>query len=336
MSDEKIRKAVEAAHKHVLSESEELDNATPIKGYNFDEGVDYGKLIDSFFTTGFQATHLAQAIELVKEMRKAKATIYLGYTSNLVTSGLRDVFRYLVQHKLVDCVVTTAGGIEEDFIKCFGDFVVGRFEEPGARLREKGINRTGNIFVPNSRYCRFEEFMMPLLGKMWQEQRESGKVITTSDFIARLGKEVNNEESIYYWAQKNDIPVFCPALTDGSLGDMIYFFKKMKKADDFAIDIAEDIRKLNDFTFAQEKTGLIILGAGVIKHHILNTNLMRNGCDYAVYINNAQEFDGSDAGARPEEAISWGKILPDARNIKVFGDATVLFPLLVAKAFVEK
>ena len=64
--------------------------------------------------------------------------------------------------------------------------------------------------------------------------------------------------------------------------------------------------------------------------------MLRNGLDYAVYINNAQEFDGSDAGALPEEAISWGKILPNAQSVKVFGDATILFPLLVASSFAKK
>ena len=42
-----------------------------------------------------------------------------------------------------------------------------------------------------------------------------------------------------------------------------------------------------------------------------------------------QEFDGSDSGARPDEAVSWGKIRVDAAPVKVYGDATVLFPLLI-------
>lgn len=31
--------------------------------------------------------------------------------------------------------------------------------------------------------------------------------------VARLGKEINHPDSIYYWAYRNNIPVFCPALT---------------------------------------------------------------------------------------------------------------------------
>jgi deoxyhypusine synthase len=65
------------------------------------------------------------------------------------------------------------------------------------------------------------------------------------------------------------------------------------------------------------KTGMIILGGGLPKHHICNANMMRNGADYAFFINTAQEFDGSDSGARPDEAVSWGKIRGSAKTVKV-------------------
>jgi deoxyhypusine synthase len=319
-------------HENVLRESEEPAGPA-VQGYDFNKGVDYDKILDSYATTGFQATHLAKAIDIINRMRKDNCTIYLGYTSNMVTSGLRDVFRYLAQHKMVDVIVTTAGGVEEDIIKCIKPFVLGRFDAPGAELREKGINRTGNIFVPNSRYCRFEDWLNPLLKNLDEEQK-NGQIITPSEFVDRLGKEIDNPESVYYWAHKNSIPVFCPALTDGSIGDMLYFSGFKHK--DFKIDIVRDMKKLNDLTLDAKKTGLIILGAGVVKHCILNANMLRNGCDYAVYVNTAQEYDGSDSGARPDEAVSWGKIAPEANSVKVFGDATILFPLIVAKTFAKK
>jgi deoxyhypusine synthase len=327
--EDKLKKGQE----NVLRESEEPEGPA-IRGYDFSKGVDYDKIIDSYASTGFQASQLAKAIEIINQMRKDKCTIYLGYTSNMVTSGLRDVFRFLAQNKMVDVIVTTAGGVEEDIIKCIKPFILGSFEAKGAELREKGINRTGNIFVPNSRYCAFEDFLNPLLAKMAEEQKQTGTIITPSEFVARLGREINNPESIYYWAQKNSIPVFCPALTDGSMGDIIYF--SSFKHPEFKIDIARDMKKLNDFTLDAKKTGLIILGAGVVKHCILNANMLRNGSEYVVYINTSQEYDGSDAGARPDEAVSWGKILPGARSVKVFGDATILFPLIVAKTFARK
>jgi len=310
----------------ILKKSEEIDSLS-IKGYDFNSGVNYSKLIDSYLTTGFQATNLGKAIEIVRKMRREKAFVYLGYTSNMVSSGLRDIICYLAQHKLVDVIVTTAGGIEEDFVKCLGDFKLGDFRADGAKLREKGINRIGNIFVPNSRYCKFEEFVLPVLEKY------KDKVLTSSELIHTLGKEINNEKSIYYWCFKNNIPVFCPAVMDGSLGDMIYFFKN--KNSKFKLEITEDTVALNNSTIGKAKTGMIILGGGVIKHSICNANLYRNGADFAVYINSNPEFDGSDSGASIEEAKSWGKVKGKADNVKVFGDATLIFPLLVAKGFID-
>jgi|SRR3989338_1134726 len=328
-----MTKNLQEGKKNILRPSEEPEGLL-IKGYEFNDGVDYEKILESYTTTGFQASNLSQAIAIINKMRKEHCTIYLGYTSNMVTSGLRDIFRYLTEHKMIDIIVTTAGGVEEDIIKCINPFILGRFDADGRELRERGINRTGNIFVPNSRYCAFEQFLLPLLESLAKEQRETGTILTPSEFVHRLGKEINNQQSIAYWAHKNNIPIFCPALTDGSIGDMLYFFSY--KHPEFKIDINRDMKKLNDLTLEAKKTGLIILGAGVVKHHILNANMLRNGCEYAVYINTSQEFDGSDAGARPEEAISWGKILPNSNYVKVFGDTTILFPLIVARTFAKK
>ncbi|XP_058583893.1 deoxyhypusine synthase isoform X2 [Neofelis nebulosa] len=261
-------------------------------------------------------------------------TIFLGYTSNLISSGLRETIRYLVQHNMVDVLVTTAGGVEEDFIKCLAPTYLGDFSLRGKELRENGINRIGNLLVPNDNYCKFEDWLMPILDQMVLEQNTEGVKWTPSKMIARLGKEINNPESVYYWAQKNHIPVLSPALTDGSLGDMIFFHSYKKPG--LVLDIVEDLRLINTQAIFAKRTGMIILGGGVVKHHIANANLMRNGADYAVYINTAQEFDGSDSGARPDEAVSWGKIRVDAQPVKVYADASLVFPLLVAETFAQK
>lgn len=81
---------------------------------------------------------------------------------------------------------------------------------------------------------------------------------------------------------------------------------------------------------------LFLFALGVAKHHVCNANLMRNGADFAVYLNTAQEYDCSDSGASPDEAVSWGKIRSDASPVKVVGDATILFPLLVSQTFAKR
>lgn len=227
-----------------------------------------------------------------------------------------------MEHKHVSCIVTSAGGIEEDFIKCLGDTYIGTFNAVGSDLRRKGLNRIGNLVVPNANYCAFEDWVVPILDKMLEEQeatKDSEEPVkwTPSKVIHRLGKEINDERSVYYWAYKNDIPVFCPALTDGSLGDMLYFHTFKASPQALTIDIVQDIRAINTISVRAKRAGMIILGGGVVKHHIANACLMRNGAEHAVYINTGQEYDGSDAGARPDEAVSWGKIKIGADNVKV-------------------
>ncbi|KAK3386561.1 Deoxyhypusine synthase [Podospora didyma] len=298
---------------------------------------------------GFQASSMCEAVRIINEMRawrdpetgEDKTTIFLGYTSNMISSGLRGVFRYLVEHKHVSAIVTTAGGIEEDFIKCLGDTYMSSFSAAGAELRAKGLNRIGNLVVPNSNYCAFEDWVVPIMDRMFAEQEASKGtdieiVWTPSKIIHRLGKEINDERSVYYWAYKNDIPVFCPALTDGSLGDMLYFHTFKTSPGQLRVDIVEDIRKINTMAVRAKRAGMIILGGGLVKHHIANACLMRNGAESAVYINTAQEFDGSDAGARPDEAVSWGKIKVGADSVKVYAEATTCFPFIVANTFAKE
>lgn len=278
-----------------------------------------------------------------------KTTIFLGYTSNMISSGLRETFRYLVQHKHVSAIVTTAGGIEEDLIKCLAPTYLGDFATPGAGLRAAGLNRIGNLLVPNDNYCRFEEWIVPILTKMYDEQVAGGQPWTPSGIVRRLGLEMDDDRSVCTWAARNDIPIFCPAITDGSLGDMLFFHTFKTSPGHLVCDSVADMRRINLLAMGAARAGMIILGGGVVKHHIANACLMRNGAESAVYVNTAQEFDGSDAGARPDEAVSWGKIRADADSVKVrsfgsrralltrqvYAEATIAFPLIVAATFAK-
>jgi len=326
-----------------------------VKGYDFNRGNSLEALLETYATTGLQATNLALAIEEVNKMltwrwsdeevkegeevtdpaerAKVKCTVFLAYTSNVISCGLREIVRYLAQHRLIDVIVTTAGGIEEDFIKCLAPSKLGAFDLRGSELRAQGLNRIGNMLVPNQNYCLFEEWIMPVLDRMLEEQNTQGRRWTPSALIERLGLEIKSEESVYYWCARNGIKVFCPAVTDGSIGDMLYCHSYMNPG--LVIDLVGDIRLINDTALNAKKSGMLILGGGTSKHHTANANLMRNGADYAVYLNMGLESEGSDAGASPDEAVSWGKIRLAARPVKVFAEVSLVFPLLVARSFVD-
>lgn len=327
--------------KAVLKESStEGIKELPITGPWLENVDSLEEIINYYERIGFQATHLGKAIEIWKKVEKKRENgeevrVFLGYTSNIISSGLREIIAYLVKHKKVDVIVTTAGGIEEDFIKALKPFILGDWSVNDAEMRQKGINRIGNIFVPNDRYVEFEKYMIPFFERLLEIERREGRPLTASEVIYKLGRYMDEklgkekEKSVIHWAYKNNIPIFCPALTDGSFGDMLYFFKEERGDRELIIDIANDIVKLNNLAITAKETASIILGGSLPKHAIINANLFRGGTDYAIYITTAIPWDGSLSGAPPSEGVSWGKIKAKADYVEIWADATLVFPILV-------
>lgn len=330
------------------------EDTTIVEGYDFNNGIDFEKLLGAMKSTGYQAVHFARAVDEIHRMLacrdspmagneemdaeeeyrpKTNCTIFLGFTANLVTAGIRETVRFLVEHALVDVLVTTAGSIEEDIMKCFAPTYVGDFKMKGSFLREKAWNRNGNLLIPNVNYDRLEEFLFPLLKEMHREQDENNVNWTPSKMIAKMGEKVNDPKSILYWAFKNNIPIFSPAVTDGAIGEILFLYSR--KHPGLKLDIVEDVSRIFKISVYSKNTGIVIAGGGISKHHICLSNAMRNGADFSVYINTAAEFDGSDGGASPDEAVSWGKIKVDAKPVKIVADATLIFPLLIAVTFAK-
>jgi deoxyhypusine synthase len=330
-------KTIKDMKNSVLKKSNELGHGK-IKGYDFEKEFDSKVFFNSFKDVGFQATNLGVAIDLVKKMQKEKAEIFLGFTSNMGTCGIRDNITYLVKNKLVHFLVTTTGAIEEDIIKTHKPFLHGDFQANGAYLRKNGVNRTGNIFIPNDRYIWFEEFIKPIFNRLYSRQKEEGIICDSVQIIKEMGIELENkknkDDSFVYWAIKNNIPLLCVPLADGAIGDHLYMFKK--EHPDFKVDLTKELEVITDKILEDQKSGAILIGGSVPKHHIMNAFMMREGVEYTVYLNTGYEGEGSNAGANTDEAVSWGKASSEKKEasaIKVWGDASITFPLLIAGGF---
>lgn len=297
-----------------------------IKGFNFDENKKAKDLVKNFSSMGFQATNVFNAVEIIKKMKQENATIILTFTSNMASSGLRELFAQLCKLKFIDAIITGVGSVEEDLMKTKKPFVLGSFNLNDKELHQKGINRIGNILVENSHYKNLEDSLWPFFEKMLKLQKEKKRMLSPSELINELGKEANDENSFIYWASKNNIPIFCPAILDGAFGLQLFYFKQ--EFPEFGIDVTADMKAEADLILNAEKTGGIILGGGFAKHHAIGINIARGGFDYAVYLTTAQEYDGSLSGASANEAISWSKIKEEANTVVVYCDATIVFPLI--------
>ncbi|MUV59863.1 deoxyhypusine synthase [Halobacterium sp. CBA1126] len=307
----------------------ELDTAD-VRGYDFRGDFDFFEMLDAYATTGFQATHLAEGVDIVRDMQNDDATVYLTFTSNIVSSGLREVLAHLVREGHVDVIITTSGSLTEDVIKTAKPFKMGEWDADEAALREEGINRLGNIFVPSDRYVWLEEYLYDFFEDFFAEE----KTRTPTAFAKELGETLDDEDSILKNAADQDVPVFCPALTDAEIGNFLYYYRQGYDSE-VGIEIVDDYDTLIEEGLLADTTGLIAVGDGVPKHHAIMTNLFRGGAEYAVYISTGMEGDGSLSGAPPEEAVSWGKIKDETETnyTQIEAEATLVFPLLVAGAF---
>jgi len=285
---------------------------------------------EEFLNVGFQATNIGRAIELIERMKKDKATIFFSFTANMVASGLRGLFAEMCKRKFVDAIITTGGSLDHDLIRTKMDYGIGDFTMNDSELHKKGVNRLGNILIKNECY----EFLEKEITKVFEKIYDDERTTSPSTIAKEIGNSVSDKGSFLYWCSKNKIPVFSPGITDSAIGLQTYFFKQ--RYADFGIDVTKDMKQLADIVLNADKTGGIVLGGGISKHHTIGVNLLRGGLDYAVYVTTASPWDGSLSGARTQEAVSWGKIAEQAKHVTVDCDATIAFPLIMKKILLRR
>ncbi len=261
---------------------------------------------------GFQATKIGVAKKILKKMEKSYNI--LAFTANLLATGIRGVIIDIIKTGKFKMIITTGGSIDHDIIRAFDDYYIGNFEMSDKLLHRKGYNRLGNVIIKNSSYELLEDITKKVIPE--------GKY-TPSQIAKMYGEYLykNNKESFLAEAYKRNIPVFCPGIVDAAIGLNFYFMN-------ISIDPIPDLKNMINIINQQDKTGALIIGGGISKHHTIGANILRGGLDYSIYISTATEYDGSLSGAKTNEAISWGKINEKARHINIYGEASIVLPLL--------
>ena len=302
-----------------------------VKDIQLKESMSSNELMKELYKSGgFTAKEVAVGVNILENMVKEKnCTKFLSFPACIVSTGVRGVIKELLKRKLFDVVITTAGTLDHDLARVWKDYLHGSFEVDDKELHKKGVNRLGNIFIPTESYgAILEEKMQPIIDKLYKQKQKW----STKDLIWEFGKHLENEkngkDSILYWAWENKIPIYVPGITDGAFGSQLWMYYQTHR--DLTIDLFKDEQELSDLVFNAKKTGALIIGGGISKHHVIWWAQFRDGLDYAVYLTTAVEHDGSLSGARVREAISWGKVKEQADNVTIEGDATVLLPLMVS------
>jgi len=274
---------------------------------------------------GFQGNKVAEAVNILERMiEDEKSLNFLSFPACLVATGIRGVFKEIVKRKWFDIVITTCGTLDHDLARIWGDYYQGSFQLNDEDVKKKGFSRLGNVLVPDKVYAeQVEKEVQRFLGEISKDKKE----LATYELVWEFGNRLNSQDSIIYWATKNKIPIIVPGITDGMIGYQLWMFSQGKN---FKIDVLKDEQLLNDRVWEAEKTGALIVGGGISKHHTIWWNQFKGGLDYAVYLTTAIEEDGSLSGARPREAVSWGQIKENAEKVSIFGEASSILPLIVS------
>jgi len=300
----------------------------PVKDIKLQRGMTVKELVTAYGEgCGFSAKKLADASEILTDMRKAKGCVkFLSFPACIIATGTRGVITKMIREGMCDLIITTCGMVDHDLARTVKDYYHGRFEADDAELYKKGINRLGNVFVPNESYgIALERLVQPILAELWKGGMRRP---STRELLYEFGKRTKDPDSILRAAYDMKVPIYIPGITDGAFGSQLWMFWQEHR--ELAIDLMKDEQEIMDVVFTAKKTGAVMVGGGISKHHTIWWNQFRDGLDYAVYITTAPEHDGSLSGARMREAVSWGKVNTKARYVTVEGDASVLLPLIVA------
>jgi deoxyhypusine synthase len=299
----------------------------PVKDIEIQEGTSIEKIFEQLSQSGgFESVNLSDGLSILSSMiTDEKCLRFVSFVGAIVSTGLRGIIKDMIKNKWFDVAITTCGALDHDIARHFSHYKEGSFTMDDGELADQNIHRLGNVLVPMESYGPLIEEKMQMF--LEEEYKKGIKEMSTASICKMIGKNLG-EDSFLYWAYKNDIDVVVPGIMDGAVGSQIWLFTQ--KHNDFKLNLAEDANLLSGLIFKAEKSGALMIGGGISKHHTLWWNQYREGLDYAFYITTAQEFDGSLSGALVREAISWGKVTQKARQATLHAEVTTILPFIYA------
>jgi len=277
------------------------------------------------------AGRLGKAVKTVTEMfRDRNYTRFLALAGPMVASGLRQIVCDLIQMGYIHGIITTGANITHDLIEAYGyKHEVGTSLANDEELKRKGVGRIYDIYIREAAFRKLEKETHRILADISEEKRRN---IATYELLWEIGKRLKDRNSILKTAENKKVPILSPAIQDSMLGIHLWTFSQLHP---LTLNPLLDFNKLTDMLFAAKKSGAIIVGGGVPKHHILAANMLRGGVDAAIQITFDRPEAGGLSGAPLEEAISWRKVRSGGKLVTVIGDATILFPIIMLAA-IEK
>jgi deoxyhypusine synthase len=281
----------------------------------------------------FQARNLATARRIWERMLADQCTIFLGLAGALSAGGLRLVIAHLLEHRYVDCLVSTGANLYHDLHETRGRrHYIGSPRENDAVLQGDRIDRVYDTYASEDEFVENDEWIAEFAGRL--EHRP----YTSREFLYRLGQylwETTAQNGILTAAYRATVPIFCPGIADSSIGMGL---SQARHADPRTghVDVIGDIIESTNLVIRHPRTASVVVGGGTPKNFINQATVQAEFYDervgghrYALQIVTDVPHFGGASGATLEEAQSWGKLATDAEQVTVHSDATIALPILV-------
>lgn len=306
-----------------------------VRPFSITNQLSAAEIVERMSGTAFQARHLAQTVQIWDRMLRDEVTIFLGLAGAMVPAGMRSVIVYLIENRLIDCLVSTGANLFHDVYETLGKpHWQGSEETDDVELGRRRINRFYDVLAPETDFTAAEEFVVHFSLSL-----DPCRPHTTREYFYLLGQALAplaQEEGILTAAARHGVPVYSPALGD-SVHGMAIATGRVRAGRRVLFDIIGDVLETAHIAATAQGTAVIYVGGGTPKNFIQQAQVASYihsrelpGHKYAIQITMDQPQWGGLSGCTFEEAQSWRKIAPDANTVTLNVEATVALPLIVS------
>lgn len=300
---------------------------------NIKNDMTISELIAQYEASGvLGAGRLSRASNLFADMvNDNEMNIFMSLAGPMVPGGLKNIVADLIRDGRIRVLMTSGANITHDLLEAFGGRHYKNLGDNDEELNDAGIGRIADVYTSSDDFEVFETEMIKIFTQISQEldNDEDNGVISIQRLLKRVGEIVDDDNSILTLAARNNVDIFSPGLIDSMFGLQLLMFTQDHK---LIVDVVGDMHYLSDIVFESERIGALMLGGGVPKHYTLASSLLKGGIDAGIQITMDRPETGSLSGAPLQEAKSWSKAKHGSNLVNVIGDATIIFPIIVAGA----
>jgi deoxyhypusine synthase len=307
---------------------------TPIEPFSVERGLTADQILARMERISFQGRNLATAHHIWRRMLEDDVTIFLGMAGALSAGGLRLIVAHLIANRYVDCLVSTGANLYHDLHETRGQHhFVGSAHADDTALADERIDRVYDTYASEEEFCGNDNWIADFANTL------EPRPFTTREFLYQLGRhlwETTKQDGILTAAFRANVPIFCPAIADSSIG-MGLSQARQKDPRTGHIDIIGDILESANMIVRRPRTASVVLGGGTPKNFINQASVQAefyssavHGHRYALQIVTDVPHFGGASGSSLEEAQSWGKLATDSPKVSVHADATIALPLLAS------